>query len=257
MSRAGPLPRLAGPVQVPRAAHPHVRAQDEVSAEPDEQVLAHRLAPLDQCVRVIGASSCTRARWARPVSKRTTRAPASARWSAAAALKMVSPSGIQDLFVARVRSRPRAAITSRRFTESGRTLPRMRARNSRENRDVMPSASARAAAARRWSRQSPARGGKVASGLAAAGSAVHFGDQPASTLCRIIVGDAHQLAGQGTADTATVRLFLGERGQQLAVAARNPGGEPGHRPATTRAPADRDARSDSAPGQSGHGTSAP
>ena len=62
MSRAA-LPPLAGPVDVPAAVHPHVRAQHEPAGEVHQQVLAARGTRLDRHGR---SAACRRARASAP-----------------------------------------------------------------------------------------------------------------------------------------------------------------------------------------------
>ena len=83
-----PLPALAGAVEVPRPAHPHVRVQDDAVVPLDLEVLAVALH----------RSTVRPARGVMPIrrgaSKRTIFLSTSAVRSAAAARWMVSPSGI-------------------------------------------------------------------------------------------------------------------------------------------------------------------
>ena len=82
-----PLPPLAGAVEVPRAAHPHVRVQDDAVVPHDLEVLA--VASTDSMVRpATGGIPISRG-----ASKRTIFSSTNAVRSAAAARWMVSPSG--------------------------------------------------------------------------------------------------------------------------------------------------------------------
>ena len=94
MSRRGPLPALARPVDVPAAVHAHVRAENQVAARSASAGAFPRRARARSTRPVSGDSSWTRSARAACDSKRTTVLPASARLSVRAARKMVSPSGM-------------------------------------------------------------------------------------------------------------------------------------------------------------------